>query len=89
MTTIIISVSIWILTIIIYVIFNLLNKNKKLENIVINQSEFINTMKANVRQFDELANKIDAQIWVQSDPEFLALFEKVKEIQSNLQTYVD
>jgi hypothetical protein len=89
MTTVIISVSIWILTIIIYVIFNLLNKNKKLENMVINQSDFISNMKANIRQFDELANKIDAQIWVQSDPEFLALFEKVKEIQSNLQTYAD
>lgn len=89
MTTVIISVSIWIVTIIVYVIFNLLNKNKKLENMVINQSDFINTMKANIRQFDELANKIDAQIWVQSDPEFLALFEKVKEIQSNLQTYID
>jgi hypothetical protein len=56
---------------------------------VINQSDFINTMKVNIRQFDELANKIDSQIWVQSDPEFLALFEKVKEIQSSLQTYVD
>jgi Sec-independent protein translocase protein TatA len=89
MTTVIISVSIWILTIIIYVIFNLLNKNKKLENMVINQSDFISNMKANIKQFDELANKIDAQIWVQSDPEFLALFEKVKEIQSSLQTYVD
>jgi hypothetical protein len=89
MTTLIISVSIWIATVIIYVVFNLLNKNKKLENMVINQSEFINTMKINIKQFDELANKIDAQIWVQSDPEFLALFEKVKEIQSNLQTYVD
>lgn len=89
MTTLIISASIWIATVIIYVIVNLLNKNKKLENMVINQADFINTMKANVRQFDELANKIDSQIWVQSDPEFLALFEKVKEIQSNLQTYVD
>jgi hypothetical protein len=89
MTTIIISASIWIATIIIYVIYNLLNKNKKLENMVINQSDFINNMKANIRQFDELANKIDAQIWVQSDPEFLALFEKVKEIQSSLQTYLD
>ena len=89
MITLIISVSIWIATVVIYVVFNLLNKNKKLENMVINQSDFISNIKANIRQFDELANKIDAQIWVQSDPEFLALFEKVKEIQSNLQTYVD
>jgi hypothetical protein len=89
MTTVIISVSIWIASILGWILFNLYNKNKKLENMVINQSDFISNMKANVRQFDELANKIDAQIWVQSDPEFLALFEKVKEIQSNLQTYVD
>jgi hypothetical protein len=89
MTTIIISVSIWIASILGWILFNLYNKNKKLENMVINQSDFINTMKVNIRQFDELANKIDSQIWVQSDPEFLALFEKVKEIQSSLQTYVD
>ena len=81
--------SIWIASILGWILFNLYNKNKKLENMVINQSDFISNMKANVRQFDELANKIDAQIWVQSDPEFLALFEKVKEIQSNLQTYAD
>jgi hypothetical protein len=89
MTALIISAAVWTATIVIYVIFNLLNKNKKLENMVINQSNFINVMKNNVKQFDELANKIDSQIWVQSDPEFLALFEKIKDIQSNLQTYVD
>lgn len=89
MTTLIISATVWTATVVIYVIFNLLNKNKKLENMVINQSNFINVMKNNVKQFDELANKIDSQIWVQSDPEFLALFEKIKDIQSNLQTYVD
>jgi hypothetical protein len=89
MTTIIISVSIRLASVFGWILFNLYNKNKKLENMVINQSDFISNMKANIRQFDELANKIDAQIWVQSDPEFLALFEKVKEIQSSLQTYVD
>ena len=89
MTALIISAAVWTATIVIYVIFNLLNKNKKLENMVINQSNFINVMKNNVKQFDELAHKIDSQIWVQSDPEFLALFEKIKDIQSNLQTYVD
>ncbi len=89
MTTIIISVSVWVLSIIVWIVFNLYNKNKKLENIVINQADFINNMKSNIRQFDELANKIDSQIWVQSDPEFLALFEKIKEMQSNIQSYVD
>ena len=89
MTTLIISVSIWIATVIIYVVFNLLNKNKKLENMVINQSEFINTMKINIKQFDELANKIDAQIWVQSDPEFLGLMEEIKSLQATIKQYTD
>lgn len=56
---------------------------------VINQVDFINSMRSNIKQFDELANKIDAQIWVQSDPEFLALFEKIKEMQSTVQNYID
>lgn len=89
MTTIIISVSVWALSVVGWIIFNLYNKNKKLESMVINQVDFINNMKSNIKQFDELANKIDSQIWVQSDPEFLALFEKIKEMQSIIQSYVD
>lgn len=89
MTTIIISVAIWAVSIIGWIIFNLFNKNKKLENMVINQADFINGMRSNIKQFDELANKIDSQIWVQSDPEFLALFEKIKEMQSMVQNYID
>lgn len=83
----IISISIWILTVIGYVIFNLYNKNKKLEDMVIRQSEFIFDVKQNMKAFDNLANKIDSQIWVQSDPEFLALFENLKEIQQLAQKY--
>lgn len=89
MTTIIISVAIWAVSVISWIIFNLFNKNKKLENMVINQADFINGMRSNIKQFDELANKIDSQIWVQSDPEFLALFEKIKEMQSMVQNYID
>lgn len=89
MTTIIISITVWVVSIIGWIIFNLYNKNKKLESMVINQVDFINSMRSNIKQFDELANKIDAQIWVQSDPEFLALFEKIKEMQSTVQNYID
>lgn len=89
MTTIIISVAVWAVSIICWIIFNLFNKNKKLESMVINQADFINGMRSNIKQFDELANKIDSQIWVQSDPEFLALFEKIKEMQSMVQNYID
>jgi hypothetical protein len=89
MTIAIISVSIWVLSIIGWIIFNLYNKNKKLESMVINQSEFIYDVKQSMKAFDSLANKIDSQIWVQSDPEFLALFENLKEIQQLAKKYED
>jgi hypothetical protein len=54
---------------------------------VINQSDFIYEVKQNMKLFDQLVNKIDSQIWVQSDPEFLALFENLKEIQQLAQKY--
>lgn len=85
----ILSIALWILTLLFYVMYNLYNKNKKLENIVVNQSQFIYDMKGNLKKFNELVNKIDSQIWVQSDPEFLALFESMKEIQQLAQQYED
>lgn len=87
MTIALISISTWILSIIGWVIFNLYNKNKKLEDMVIKQSEFIYNIKMGMKEFDSLANKIDSQIWVQSDPEFLALFENLKELQQISQKY--
>ena len=33
--------------------------------------------------------KIDSTIWVQSDPELLALFDSVKQIQSQIQDFID
>jgi hypothetical protein len=56
---------------------------------VIKQSEFIYDVKQSMKAFDSLANKIDSQIWVQSDPEFLALFENLKEIQQLAKKYED
>jgi hypothetical protein len=77
----IIGVSLWIATMVGWVIFNLYNKNKKLETIANNYANFSNEMVYLVKEFDEIVNKIDSQIWVQSDPELLALFDKIKEMQ--------
>jgi hypothetical protein len=81
MEYIIASVALWIVSIIGYVIYNLYNKNVKLENMLIKQAEFTLEMKANLKRFSELVNKIDSKIWIQSDPEFIELFENIKEMQ--------
>jgi hypothetical protein len=80
---------VWVLTVLGYVIFNLFQKNKKLERIVIDQQMFINDCVANYKQIDLLADKIDKTMWVQSDPEFLGLMEEIKSLQATMKQYTD
>ena len=84
----IISISLWIGGLIGYVIWNLLKKNRKLEDIVINQSNFVNETIVLLDEFNALVNKIDMTVWVQSDPELLQLFEKIKQVQKRVQDSV-
>lgn len=85
----ILSASIWILSIISYIIFNLYNKNKKMESVIISQNNLIKEFQSLSKGFSDLMNKIDDKIWVQSDPEFLSIFEKLKELKTILEQYKD
>ena len=89
MITILISVSIWILSVIGYVIWNLFQKNKKQESIIITQQVFINSMKECMKEINVAANQIDSQIWVQSDPEYLNLMENIKIMQSKINEFIE
>lgn len=84
-----IMIILWPITIVAYIIFNLFNKNKKLENLVLKQNNFIQSMINSIKNVDKVVEKIDSTIWVQSDPELLALFESVKQIQSQIKEYID
>lgn len=83
----IISISIWVISIIGYIIWNLLQKNRNLEAMVINQSNFVNETVVMLDEFNGLVNKIDTTMWVQSDPELLSLFETIKQIQAKVQQF--
>jgi hypothetical protein len=82
-------VAIWVLTVLGYVIFNLYQKNKKLEDMVVRQQLFINDAMSAYKEIDLLADKIDKTLWVQSDPEFLQLMEEIKNLQSMLKQYTE
>jgi hypothetical protein len=84
-----IAVALWIVTIIGYVIFNLYRKNRKLEQMVINQQVYINNFLSLSREVDKAAEQIDSKIWVQSDPEFLQLMETVKGMQESIRQYTE
>jgi len=82
-----IALVLWFVTIIGAVVYNLYRKNKRLEEIVINQSSFVNDTLSLMDDFNGLVNKIDMTMWVQSDPELLSLFETIKAIQLRVQQF--
>lgn len=83
----IIAIVLWFATIFGAVVYNLYRKNKRLEEIVLNQSSFVNDTLALMDDFNGLVNKIDMTMWVQSDPELLQLFETIKAIQARVQQF--
>lgn len=87
MTLGIIAIVLWFATILGAVVYNLYRKNKRLEDIVINQSAFVNDTLSLLDDFNALVNKIDMTMWVQSDPELLQLFETIKQIQARVQQF--
>lgn len=84
----ILALVLWIATLIGYVVWNLYNKNRKLENMVVNQQLFIDGVKDCMKEINVAANQIDSKIWVQSDPEFLALMENVKAMQTRINEFI-
>ena len=85
----IISISLWIATVVGWIIWNLFQKNKKLESMVIRQQLFINGIKECMKEINVTANQIDSKIWVQSDPEFLSLMENVKQMQTKINEFIE
>ena len=83
----IISIVLWVGGVVGYVIWNLLQKNRKLEEIVLTQSSFVNDTIVMLDEFNALVNKIDMTMWVQSDPELLQLFETIKQVQKRVQEF--
>jgi hypothetical protein len=89
MTTGIIAIIVWILSIIGYVVWNLFQKNRKLESMVVRQQVFIGNIKECMKEINTCANEIDSKLWVQSDPEFLSLMENVKQMQIRINEFIE
>ena len=82
-----IAIVLWFATIFGAIVYNLYRKNKRLEEIVLNQSSFVNDTLSIMDDFNALVNKIDMTMWVQSDPELLQLFETIKAVQARVQQF--
>lgn len=83
----IISIALWVLSIIIWIIYNLNNKNKKLENTAINQANFINNIQYLITQSDKSIKELDTKIWVEGDKELMVVFQNLKAVQEALNQF--
>lgn len=75
------SIILWIVTVMGFVVWNLYQKNKKMEDILEAQNYYIQTMMAMSSELDAIVNKMDTTMWVQSDPELIQLFDTIKSLQ--------
>jgi hypothetical protein len=89
MTIGIIALIVWAVSIIGYVIWNLFQKNRRLESMVVTQQLFIDNIKDCMKEINVAANQIDSKLWVQSDPEFLSLMENVKQMQTRINEFIE
>lgn len=89
MTIGIIALVVWAVSIIGYIIWNLFQKNRRLESMVITQQFFIDNIKDCMKEINIAANQIDSKLWVQSDPEFLSLMENVKQMQTRINEFIE
>ena len=85
----IVAISLWVVSVIGYVIWNLFQKNRKFESIVVNQQIFIESIKGCMKEINTCANEIDSKLCVQSDPEFLSLMENVKQMQVRINEFIE
>lgn len=75
-----ISIILWVVTVMGFIVWNLYQKNKKMEEIIYTQNYYIQNIVSVSTELDLVVSKMDTTMWVQSDPELQQLFETVKSI---------
>ncbi len=83
----IIATSLWVITIIGWVIYNLYSKNIKLEQTVVNQANFIANVQYLISESDKVLKELDTKIWVEGDKELMVVFQNLKAIQEALNQF--
>jgi hypothetical protein len=84
---ILINIGVLLLAAISYVIFNLLRKNEKFEEMIEMQNQYIETISNLMKESDRKIKEIDSKQIFQSDDEIGWFFTGIKEIQEVINEY--
>lgn len=82
-----IMAAVWAATILGWIIYNLYQKNAKLETTVINQANFIAGLQSLIGESDKAMKNLDDKIWLESDKELQTVFQNLKAIQEGLNQF--
>ncbi len=82
-----IMLSIWVITVVGWVIYNLYQKNVKLERTVVNQAIFIAGLQSLIGESDRALKGLDDKIWMESDKELQTVFHNLKAVQEALNQF--
>jgi lipopolysaccharide biosynthesis regulator YciM len=78
---------IWIATVVGWIIYNLYNKNRKLEATVLAQANFIAGLQQLIGESDKALKNLDDKIWMESDKELQTVFQNLKAVQEGLNQF--
>jgi hypothetical protein len=79
--------AVWALTVVGWIIYNLYQKNIKLENTVISQANFIAGLQGLIGESEKAVKNLDDKIWLESDKELQQVFYNLKAIQEGLNQF--
>ena len=82
-----IMLAVWALTVVGWIIYNLYQKNVKLENTVISQANFIAGLQSLIGESEKAVKNLDDKIWLESDKELQQVFYNLKAIQEGLNQF--
>jgi hypothetical protein len=81
------SILLWVVTIIFYIIRNLLVKTEKLERLVEERDIYINNLDAVIEDITKRLQEVDARGTFASDDEVGFFFNSLKSMSETLNTY--
>jgi hypothetical protein len=82
-----IMLGVWALTVVGWIIYNLYQKNIRLENTVISQANFIAGLQSLIGESEKAVKNLDDKIWLESDKELQQVFYNLKAIQEGLNQF--
>jgi hypothetical protein len=65
-------------------IFLVIRKNNKLEEVITDQQQYIETLNILYSRLDESLNSLDEKVWIENDSELSEVFKNIKEIKNTI-----